>query len=151
MLSEIRTWYRCGHPVCFIRYKRVFYQDLKFSFPTAFPPTWTFLSCKTYIRLGLPQLSWNLPQTLTSLLGGRHSNYRYELMEHTLQRRRINRWNNTFWIVRRQCNLAKHGHKTARFKCKIWTKLNSMVWDRERTIPTERPPLVGEVIANLCG
>jgi hypothetical protein len=22
---------------------------------------------------------------------------------------------------------------------------------RERTIPTERPPLVGEVIANLCG
>jgi hypothetical protein len=26
-----------------------------------------------------------------------------------------------------------------------------MVWVRERTIPTERPPLVGEVIANLCG
>jgi hypothetical protein len=24
-----------------------------------------------------------------------------------------------------------------------------MVWVRERTIPTERPPLVGEVIANL--
>jgi hypothetical protein len=23
--------------------------------------------------------------------------------------------------------------------------------DRERTIPTERPPLVGEVIANICG
>jgi hypothetical protein len=31
------------------------------------------------------------------------------------------------------------------------TKLNSMVWDRVQTIPTERPPLVGEVIANLCG
>jgi hypothetical protein len=30
-------------------------------------------------------------------------------------------------------------------------KLNSMVLVRERTIPTERPPLVGEVIANLCG
>jgi hypothetical protein len=29
-------------------------------------------------------------------------------------------------------------------------KLNSMVWVRERTIPTERPPLVGEVIANFC-
>jgi hypothetical protein len=29
--------------------------------------------------------------------------------------------------------------------------LNSMVWDRERTIPTERPPLVGEVIVNFCG
>jgi hypothetical protein len=31
------------------------------------------------------------------------------------------------------------------------TKLNSMVWVRERTIPTERPPLVGEAIANFCG
>jgi hypothetical protein len=30
-------------------------------------------------------------------------------------------------------------------------KLNSMVWVRERTIPTEQPPLVGEVIANFCG
>jgi hypothetical protein len=30
-------------------------------------------------------------------------------------------------------------------------KLNSMAWVRERTIPTKRPPLVGEVIANLCG
>jgi hypothetical protein len=28
---------------------------------------------------------------------------------------------------------------------------NSMAWVRERTIPTERPPLVGEVIANFCG
>jgi uncharacterized membrane protein YvlD (DUF360 family) len=33
----------------------------------------------------------------------------------------------------------------------IWGKKNSMVWVRERTIPTERPKLVGEVIANLCG
>jgi hypothetical protein len=30
-------------------------------------------------------------------------------------------------------------------------KLNSMVRVRERTTPTERPPLVGEVIANFCG
>jgi hypothetical protein len=28
---------------------------------------------------------------------------------------------------------------------------NSLVWVRERTISTERPPLVGEVIANFCG
>jgi hypothetical protein len=28
---------------------------------------------------------------------------------------------------------------------------NSIVLVRERTIPTERPPLVGEVIANFCG
>jgi hypothetical protein len=30
-------------------------------------------------------------------------------------------------------------------------KKNSMVWVRERTIPTERPPLVGKVIANFYG
>jgi hypothetical protein len=30
-------------------------------------------------------------------------------------------------------------------------KQNSMVWGRERTIPTERPPLLGEVIADFCG
>jgi hypothetical protein len=30
-------------------------------------------------------------------------------------------------------------------------KKNFMVWVRERTIPTDRPPLVGEVIANFCG
>jgi hypothetical protein len=30
-------------------------------------------------------------------------------------------------------------------------KLNFMAWVRERTIPTERPPLVGKVIANVCG
>jgi hypothetical protein len=31
------------------------------------------------------------------------------------------------------------------------TKLNSVTVVRKRTIPTERPPLVGEVSANLCG
>jgi hypothetical protein len=33
---------------------------------------------------------------------------------------------------------------------RVKKKLNSMVWVRERTIPTERPALVGEVIANFC-
>jgi hypothetical protein len=28
---------------------------------------------------------------------------------------------------------------------------NSVAWVRERTIPTERPPLIGEVNANFCG
>jgi hypothetical protein len=28
---------------------------------------------------------------------------------------------------------------------------NSLVSVRERTIPTERPPLLGEVVANFCG
>jgi hypothetical protein len=30
-----------------------------------------------------------------------------------------------------------------------YKELNSIVWVRERIIPTERPPLVGEVIANF--
>ena len=35
----------------------------------------------------------------------------------------------------------------------FWTKLklNSVAIVRERTIPTERPPPVGEVSANFCG
>ena len=33
----------------------------------------------------------------------------------------------------------------------IFTKLNSVALVRERTIPTERPPPVGEVSANFCG
>jgi len=31
------------------------------------------------------------------------------------------------------------------------TKLNSVALVRERTVPTERPPPVGEVSANFCG
>ena len=31
------------------------------------------------------------------------------------------------------------------------TKLNSVALVRTRTIPTERPPPVGEVSANFCG
>jgi hypothetical protein len=37
------------------------------------------------------------------------------------------------------------------FKCYFMTKLNSVALVRERTIPTERPPPVGDVIANFCG
>jgi hypothetical protein len=33
----------------------------------------------------------------------------------------------------------------------IFIKLNSVALVRERTIPTERPPPVGEVSANFCG
>jgi hypothetical protein len=32
-----------------------------------------------------------------------------------------------------------------------WGGTNSVAWVRERTIPTERPPLVGEVSAYFCG
>jgi hypothetical protein len=42
-----------------------------------------------------------------------------------------------------------HRQIMARLRKLKKTKLNSMVWVRERTIPIERPPLVGEVIANF--
>jgi hypothetical protein len=34
---------------------------------------------------------------------------------------------------------------------RILTKLNSMASFHERILPTERPPLVGDVSANFCG
>jgi hypothetical protein len=42
-------------------------------------------------------------------------------------------------------------HKKGETQNQTKLKLNSMVWVRKRTIPTERPRLVGEVIANFCG
>ena len=45
--------------------------------------------------------------------------------------------------------IAPHIHSVMLLKTK--TKLNSVALVRERTIPTERPPPVGEVSANFCG
>jgi hypothetical protein len=47
-----------------------------------------------------------------------------------------------------QVNLLAAGSSCAN-RTELKLKLNSMVWVRERTIPTERPSLVGEVIANF--
>jgi hypothetical protein len=41
--------------------------------------------------------------------------------------------------------------RTKHFFTNLLKKLNSVVCVRERTIPTERPPLVGEVSANFRG
>jgi hypothetical protein len=41
--------------------------------------------------------------------------------------------------------------KDTRDRFVVATKLNSVAWVRERTIPTEWPPLVVEVSANFCG
>ena len=45
---------------------------------------------------------------------------------------------------RRRCTCKSKMHK-------LKLKLNSVALVRERTIPTERPPPVGEVSANFCG
>jgi hypothetical protein len=42
----------------------------------------------------------------------------------------------------------------SRYECLLsqnYAKLNSVAWVRERTIPTEWPPLVGKVSAKFCG
>jgi hypothetical protein len=49
----------------------------------------------------------------------------------------------------KQSNIKASGIKACGY-CVI-KKLNSVAGVRERTIPTERPPLVGEVSANFCG
>jgi hypothetical protein len=47
--------------------------------------------------------------------------------------------------------LASAGYGLDDQRVGVGVRINSMAWVRERTIPTERPPLVGEVIANFCG
>jgi hypothetical protein len=42
-------------------------------------------------------------------------------------------------------------HNNAEINNYLVTKLNSVAVVRKQTIPTERPPLVGEVSSNLCG
>jgi hypothetical protein len=56
-------------------------------------------------------------------------------------------YNNQFGIYRKPPLVLGHSDK---FLSQKQTN-KSMVCVRERTIPTERPPLVGEVIANFCG
>jgi hypothetical protein len=50
------------------------------------------------------------------------------------------------------CSDAQPARGTNTVQTKILrSKLNSVAVDCERAIPTERPPLVGEVGANFCG
>jgi hypothetical protein len=57
----------------------------------------------------------------------------------------------SMYRIARSFTTHTHTHTHIYIYIYIYIKLNSMVWVHERTIPTERPPLVGEVIANLCG
>jgi hypothetical protein len=50
------------------------------------------------------------------------------------------------WASTKVCNISRLFWRILRDM-----KKNSVTWVRERTIPTERPPLVGEVSANFCG
>jgi hypothetical protein len=54
----------------------------------------------------------------------------------------IQRWRNTKYRFQEPSHTHTHTHTHTK---------HSMVWVREQTIPTERPPLVDEVIANFCG
>jgi hypothetical protein len=48
-------------------------------------------------------------------------------------------------------NISPFSHVDLKIKYFSPLKLNSVAWVRERTTPTERPLLVGEVSANVCG
>jgi len=63
---------------------------------------------------------------------------------------RVSGSSNSFFKGRPSCPLAC-GLKFSVTFAILKTKLNSVALVRERTIPTERPPPVGEVSANFCG
>jgi hypothetical protein len=54
-------------------------------------------------------------------------------------------------MPRRIFVLKKKGRENGIMRSCIICTLNSVALVRERTVPTERPPLVGEVSANFCG
>ena len=70
----------------------------------------------------------------------------------------MNIWEMMGWKLVGQESCAEgRGRSLFRVLCRQWpeedtkTKLNSVALVRERTIPTELPPPVGEVSANFCG
>jgi hypothetical protein len=65
----------------------------------------------------------------------------FRVLENTLLAGKACLWNSTYIQLQYSMLIPKVS----------LTKLNSVTLVRERTIPTERPPLVGEVIANFCG
>jgi len=59
----------------------------------------------------------------------------------------LSKFNNKAYIS----GIEVFNHLPQYIKALTKTKLNSVALVRERTIPTERPPPVGEVSANFCG
>jgi hypothetical protein len=53
--------------------------------------------------------------------------------------------------ARNQLETSRNQVKSHAESMCLCTKRNSVPLVRERTIPTERPPLVDEIIANFCG
>jgi hypothetical protein len=49
------------------------------------------------------------------------------------------------------CNMNIYLHTIRQIISATNLKLNSVALVRKQTIPTERPPFVGEVSANFCG
>jgi hypothetical protein len=92
--------------------------------------------------------------SLTAASGGRICWKRHHMLPNWITiipiswHTRTTRRNVISWNV-----LLKLRFKAAHSNISEWYKLqtNSVVWVRERSTPTKRPPLVGEVIANFCG
>jgi len=103
----------------------------------------------TLRRDGCPAVSLNgkiIPQETTVKYLGIHLDRRLTWQPHIHNKRKqlglmLQRMN---WIIGRKSKLSL----TSKL---LKTKLNSVALVRERTIPTERPPPVGEVSTNFCG
>jgi hypothetical protein len=95
-------------------------------------------STRAYKRKHIHLFVWNN----TPLLHGSNRPY-------TLNQSNICSNNQTKFLCCRKYR-ARSTHKPTSSANQRYKK-NSMVWVRERTIPTERPPPLGEVFANFCG
>jgi hypothetical protein len=63
----------------------------------------------------------------------------------------FNIWTKDMFQAKSCCSSLKQTAVVCHIRITTQYVLNSVAWVRERTIPTERPPLVSEVSANLCG
>jgi hypothetical protein len=108
------------------------------------------------IDLILPATLWPcslLKQREIELSGGNvNRSVRHTTSAPSMSRLSRKRWSldisKLSWLPRPVTGIALLLFPYPNIGCKACTKLNSMVC-REWTIPTERPPLVGEVIANF--
>jgi hypothetical protein len=104
-------------------------------------------------------------QTLPNISSGRHfiqfwrmqTSYLFQIFQKRYIDFRALRRQSLFQHLKSCCHSLVSQNKTFGSSEYVVTSLDSLThthpvdWVRERTIPTERPPLVGEVSANLCG
>jgi len=113
-------------------------------FPAAWWCRW-YTRCEEWVKL-LPQTSHVKGFTLECV---RWCETRLSLLENSLLQKSHLYGFSPVWICQWITSCLPSEKDFPHTKTKL--KLNSVALVRERTIPTERPPPVGEVSANSCG